>query len=43
MFSSPVSIRLSSGMGAPAEPPTSNRFSEVTDTFSTASMGPGKW
>ena len=42
MFSSPVSIKLSSGRGAVGTPPTSMRWSEVTETFSTCSIGKGR-
>ncbi len=43
MFSSPVSIRLSAGTSEPWAPPTSSRLSEVTETFSTCSIGLGRW
>ena len=43
MFSSPVSIRLSSFCSAPGTPPMSVRCKVVTGTFSTRSMGAGRW
>ena len=43
MFSSPVSIRLSSGRSPGLEPPTSMRFRSVTGAFSARSIGKGMW
>ena len=42
MFSSPVSIRLSSGASAPGEPPTTVLFWLVTETSSAFSIGTGR-